>query len=231
MMIALRAAQLEKITLSRLFFFMHRHTRGSWPSPYPRVSVYWYNPTHWCETDLPDTTICLIFGVYKYKLSWRHVSWSVQSSLFAESPLTVLSRCESRARNTSVPSVCQGPYAGWNRTQPMTYNQFTSRDVTSLSVNPERSWNETKTVFYSSFSAKSYDHYSGMKEKKLTIHSRVSADLKFAHFCDDVFGESRSTCQHKFRTFYHANHVARPQVLSPRLFLEYFVYDRFGWFR
>ena len=64
----------------------------------------------------------------------------------------------------------------------MTYNQFTSRDVTSLSVNPERSLKETKTVLSSSFSAKSYDHYSGMKGKKLTLHSRVSVDLKFAHF-------------------------------------------------
>ena len=29
---------------------------------------------------------------------------------------------------------------------------------------------------------KDYDHYSGMKEKKLSIHLRVSDDLKFAHF-------------------------------------------------
>ena len=84
---------------------------------------------------------------------------------------------KSRARNTSVPSVCQGPYAGWNRTQPMTYNQFTCRDVTSLSVNPERSWNETETVFYSSFSTKSLCSLQWNERKKLTKHSRVSVDL------------------------------------------------------
>ena len=67
----------------------------------------------------------------------------------------------------------------------------------------------------------------GKKKAYNTFTSKCCPKIR--SFCDDVFGES--TCQHKFRTFYHANHVARPQVLFPRLFLEYFLYIRFDWFR
>ena len=135
---------------------------------------------------------------------------------------------ESRARNTSVPSVCQGLYAGWNRTQPMTYNQFTCRDVTSLSVSGKNLKRDRNCILHFFLDKKVMLTTVEWKKKAYkTFTSKCWPKIR--SFCDDVLGES--TCQHKFRTFYHANHVARTQVLSPRLFLEYFLYDRFDWFR